>query len=114
MARTPTENQVRLARTLAVVADAAQLLLAPGLLIPGGGWAVADVLDLAVAAAMVYLVGWHWSFLPTFVAEGIPLLNVVPTWTASVWLATRKMGKQQAPPPEEKIAGSGSTLPGRG
>jgi len=114
MASTPTSHQVRIARALAVVADAAQLLLAPGLLIPGGGWAVADVLDLAIAVAMIRLIGWHWAFLPTFLAEGIPLLNLVPTWTAAVWLVTRKLDQAPEPPPQEKLAGSGSTRPGQG
>ena len=28
-----------------------------------------DVLDVAVGIAMVTLVGWHWAFLPAFLAE---------------------------------------------
>jgi hypothetical protein len=42
-----------------------------------------------VAAVLVALVGWHWAFLPSFVAELVPGLDLVPTWTVAVWLATR-------------------------
>ncbi len=31
-----------------------------------------DVLDFAVAAVLVSLLGWHWEFLPSFFAELIP------------------------------------------
>jgi hypothetical protein len=38
---------------------------------------------------MVWLVGWHWAFLPSFVAELVPGLDIFPSWTAAVWFATR-------------------------
>jgi hypothetical protein len=31
-----------------------------------------DVLDIAVASALVQLLGWHWEFLPAFLAELVP------------------------------------------
>jgi len=40
-----------------------------------------DVLDLAVAAVLVNLLGWHWEFLPAFAAELVPGLDLVPFWT---------------------------------
>jgi hypothetical protein len=42
---------------------------------------------------MSWLIGWHWAFLPTFVSELIPLWDLVPTWTAAVFFATRGHGK---------------------
>ena len=49
-------------------------------------------LDLLTALAMLALVGFHWAFLPTFLAEAVPWLDVVPTWTLAVILATRAPG----------------------
>ena len=48
-----------------------------------------NVVDLAVAVVLFRLLGWHWALLPAFVAEAIPLLDLAPTWTAAVFLATR-------------------------
>ena len=58
-----------------------------------------DALDVAVAVVMIRLLGWHWSFLPTFVVELFPLFDLAPTWTLAVFLATRK---QKALPPGGK------------
>lgn len=53
------------AMILAMAADALQIfalpLFAEGALSPAD-----DVLDLAVTAILVRLVGWHWEFLPAF------------------------------------------------
>jgi hypothetical protein len=65
------------------------MLLLP--LFSGGALSpVDDVLDLAVAAALVRLVGWHWEFLPTFAAELVPGVDLVPLWTLSVANVYRK------------------------
>ena len=83
----------KLAWTIAVAADALQVALLP--LFAGGiASPISDGLDLAVAAAMIFLLGWHIAFLPTLIAEFIPIVNLVPTWTAAVWLVTRS----QKPP----------------
>jgi hypothetical protein len=78
----------KLAWMIAIGADALQVALLP---VFAGGLAspVADVLDVAVAVAMIALLGFHPAFLPTLVMEVIPLGNLVPTWTAAVWLVTR-------------------------
>jgi len=37
---------------------------------------------------MVRLLGWHWEFLPSFLAKLIPGADLVPFWTlavANVW-----------------------------
>jgi hypothetical protein len=35
------------------------------------------------------LLGWHWEFLPAFVAEVIPGVELVPSWTFAVLEPTR-------------------------
>jgi len=82
-----TPARIRTARAIAMLADLAQIVVFPafseGALSP-----VNDVLDVAVAAALSALVGWHWAFLPSFLSELIPMWDLVPTWTAAVWYVT--------------------------
>jgi hypothetical protein len=86
-----TRRHVLAARVLAVLADGLQLGLLP--LFVGGGLSLAnDVLDVLVAGAMIALVGWHWAFVPTFLAELVPGLDLVPTWTMAALLVTRSGG----------------------
>ena len=96
MALSLTPRRVRAARVLGVVADAVQLGLLPLFV---GGWVspINDALDVAVAIAMVALVGWHWAFLPAFFSELIPIWDLVPSWTAAVLIATRNAPVEVAP-----------------
>ncbi|HEX4934248.1 MAG TPA: hypothetical protein VFV33_13755 [Gemmatimonadaceae bacterium] len=94
---TVSRNRILVARVLAVVADAVQLGLWP-LFVGGATSPVNDVLDVAVGAVMVWLVGWHWVFIPSFAAELIPFVDMAPTWTVAVMIATR--GAVAAPSPE--------------
>lgn len=80
---------------IAVFADVTQIVLFP--LFAGGAaspWN--DALDLAVGAALTAMIGWHWAFLPSFFVELVPGLDLVPTWTAAVFFATRE-GANQPP-----------------
>jgi len=74
---------------LALAADALQIFVFPafaeGVLSP-----VDDILDLAVAAILVRLLGWHWEFLPAFAGELVPAVDVVPFWTLAVANVYRK------------------------
>ncbi len=113
-------GRVRTARLLAIAADVVQIALAP-LFVGGGASPVNDALDVAMAAAMTWLVGWHWAFLPSFVAELVPGLDLVPTWTAAVFFATRGRGatvsdatRQGAIEAEVVSSGPASTAPPRG
>ena len=84
-----------LAWTIAIVTDFLQWVLFP--LFAGGAvspWN--DALDVLVGVIMIRLLGWHWSFLPTFLVELFPVFDLAPTWTLAVLLATRK---QKALPP---------------
>ena len=73
----------------AIVADVLQLAFFP---VFAGGWLspLNDVIDVAVAVILIRLIGWHLAFLPTFIAEFVPGLDLIPTWTAAVWFATRR------------------------
>src|SRR4051812_33429504 len=80
----------RLAWLVAMGADAMQLLLLP--LFAEGGVSPADsALDLIVAVVLSRLIGWHWAFLPSLVAELIPGLDLFPTWTMAVLYVTREL-----------------------
>jgi hypothetical protein len=82
-------TRFRVALILAMAADALQIfgfpLFAEGALSPAD-----DVLDLAVAAVLVQLLGWHWEFLPAFLAELVPGVDLVPFWTMAVINVYRK------------------------
>ena len=85
------ERRVLAARVLAILADAVQLGLMP--IFAGGAASMFnDALDVAVGIAMIALVGWHWVFLPSFVTEMIPMVDLAPTWTIAVFIATRRHG----------------------
>lgn len=72
-----------------MAADALQIfvfpLFAEGALSPAN-----DVLDVAVAAVLTSLLGWHWEFLPAFAAELVPGADLVPFWTLAVISVYRK------------------------
>ena len=72
---------------LAIAVDIVQWALLPAFV--AGFASPANVaLDVVVCAVLVRWCGWHWAFLPTFVAELVPGLDLVPTWTMAVGLAT--------------------------
>ena len=79
----------RLAMLLAVAADALQIVIFP-LFSEGAMSPADDVLDVAVAAVLTFLLGWHWEFLPAFAAELIPGVDLVPFWTLGVASVYRK------------------------
>jgi hypothetical protein len=92
--------RVRAARAIAIGADFLQIMVFPAFW-PGAASIVNDALDAFVALAMFVLVGWHWAFLPTFLAELIPFFDLVPTWTAAVFLATRGARRPTAKSPPD-------------
>lgn len=91
-------NPRRSALAIALAADALQIgffpLFGEGALSP-----LNDLLDLAVGWSLTRLLGWHWAFLPSFVAELIPGLDLVPSWTVAVLIVTREMAPSPAEPP---------------
>ncbi|MFI5183193.1 MAG: hypothetical protein ACHQNV_02255 [Vicinamibacteria bacterium] len=99
-----TRNRIVAARAVGVIADAVQLGLFP-LFWPGALSTAEDILDVVVAVVMFALVGWHWAFIPAFLSELVPGFDLVPTWTAAAFLATR-----QAAEPSVGAAGAGRPL----
>ena|SRR5437763_16878622 len=74
---------------LAVIADALQIIIFP-LFVAGAASPADDVLDFGIGAMMVHLLGWHWEFLPSFVAKLVPGVDLVPFWTMAVANVYRK------------------------
>ena len=92
MFQTPvlTRNRVRLAYAVAITADALQILLGPL------GWTFADeIIDVAAMFLTWRAIGFHPLLLPTFALEFIPVVDMLPTWTACVALVVSLRKKQQ-------------------
>jgi hypothetical protein len=89
-----TPRRILIARVIAVAVDLAQFALLPAELTP-----LNNVVDVLTGLAMLVLVGWHWAFLPTFLAELVPFVDLVPSWTLAVMFATRGQNAPGAPPP---------------
>ncbi len=87
-----TPARIWAARIVAMLADAIQIVVFPAFA-PGGISPFNDALDIIVAVAIIGLLGWHWVFLPSAIAELVPGLDLVPSWTAAVLFATRKGSK---------------------
>lgn len=92
-----TENSItnsqmtrfRIALILAIIADALQIIFLP-LLVEGAESPADDVLDFGVGAALIYLLGWHWEFAPSFLTKLVPGVDLVPLWTIAVANVYRK------------------------
>ncbi len=82
-------SRFRAAMMLAVVADALQIVVFP-FFIEGALSPADDILDLGVGALMVQLLGWHWEFLPSFLAKLVPGVDLIPFWTMAVANVYRK------------------------
>ena len=92
----PQSARVRIARLIAVAADGIQIVAVPAFF-SGVASPLNNALDLVVGVTMVLLVGWHVAFLPTFLTELIPFVDIFPTWTAAVFFVTRS-GKRAGGP----------------
>jgi hypothetical protein len=94
--------QFRTAMMVAVAADAIQLMLMP-LFVEGAFSPVDDALDLGVGAMMIHLLGWHWEFLPSFLAKLVPGVDLVPFWTIAVVNVWRKAKREAVISADEKF-----------
>lgn len=79
----------RAAMVLAIAADGLQIFVFP-LFAEGALSPADDMLDVAVAAILFLLLGWHWEFLPAFAGELVPGVDLIPFWTLSVASVYRK------------------------
>ncbi len=87
----PSPARIWAARGLAVAADGIQIFAVPAFF-GGAASPLNDALDLVAGAGFILLLGWHFAFLPTFIAELIPVVDIFPTWTAAVLFVTRGRG----------------------
>lgn len=95
----PSGMKMRAAMALAVVADILQMALFP-LFVEGAASPVDDVLDLAMAGILTYLLGWHWEFAPSFLGKLVPGVDLVPLWSlavANVWRKSKKIESGDTP-----------------
>lgn len=74
---------------LAMIADVLQLVVFP-LFVQGAASPADDILDLGIAAVLIHLLGWHWEFLPSFLAKLVPGIDLIPCWTIAVVNVYRK------------------------
>ena len=100
MFRTPTLTpaRIRFAYAIAITADLVQIALGPV------GWALPDEIIDVIAMFLTWrAIGFHPLLLPTFVAEFIPLVDMLPTWTACVALVVslRRKNQEVKPPSRE-------------
>ena len=79
----------RVALMVAMLADALQLIVFP-FFVEGAESPADDVLDCGVAGLMLWLLGWHWEFLPSVLAKLVPGVDLVPFWTLAVANVYRK------------------------
>jgi hypothetical protein len=74
-----SRQRVIAAFVVALVTDAAQLLLGPL------GWVGMDqALDLVAMILITALIGFHPLLLPSFFLELVPVADLLPTWTICV------------------------------
>src|SRR5947207_15405743 len=86
----------RLGWLVAMAADAIQIGALPRF--AAGGLSPADaLLGLGVAAILIRLLGWHWAFMPTLLAELVPGLDLFSTWTAADFYVTRQRVRSEGP-----------------
>jgi hypothetical protein len=89
-------RELRLAWLTAIVADAIQIVGFP--FFAEGGLSPADtVVDVATAFVLSRLLGWHWAFLPSFLAELLPGFDLFPTWSAAMGYITWQRARSVDP-----------------
>ena len=96
--------RMRAALTLAIVADLLQIAVFP-MFIEGAASPADDLLDLGMAGAMSFLLGWHWEFLPSFFGKLVPGVDFVPLWTMAVANVYRKSNRSEVKPEGPVIEG---------
>ncbi len=96
--------RLRAALAVAIAADLLQIAVFP-LFVEGAASPADDVLDVAVAGILSYLLGWHWEFLPSFLVKLAPGIDFIPLWTMAVGNVYRKTGHAEADPKGNVVEG---------
>jgi hypothetical protein len=110
MKRPLSTRRLRIAWLVAIAADLLQILLFP--IMAAGAASPFDVaLDLAAFVILSVVVGPHWAFAPSVIAELVPGLDLVPTWVVAVWIATRGRRGDGTPPEIIGPSSGGTSTP---
>jgi hypothetical protein len=93
-----TKKRIVIAYTVAIVADLLEFpISALELTVIAAPLAMflSFMLDVFVFGIMTFLLGFHWLFLPSFLVEVVPGLDMLPTWVGCVWFVVRQRKKEQ-------------------
>src|SRR5262245_64006057 len=77
----------RAARVIAVLVDALQIVVFPAFF-PGIVSPFDNALDVLTGIVMTFLLGFHVAFLPTFIAELVPFVDLFPSLTFAVFFVS--------------------------
>jgi hypothetical protein len=78
------------AYAIAICADLIQMCLTP-LFAEGVASPIDGPVDLVVCVLLSWLIGFHVAFLPSFFIKLVPLVEIAPTWTLAVLIASRHL-----------------------
>lgn len=95
-----SRTRIRAAWAIALAVDAIQI---PADATGPVGWLLGAGLDVVTMVIMWTMLGFHWAFLPSFVTEAVPYLNLAPFWTLAVAIATRGRGGEDLPLPPKVV-----------
>ena len=98
-----SRSRIRVAWAIALAVDAIQLATAPAELGGPPVWFMEGAVDLVTMAVLWTVVGFHWAFLPSFATKLLPFVDIAPTWTLAVFLATRGRGEVELPLPPRML-----------
>jgi hypothetical protein len=87
-----TRTRIAFALAVAVIADSLQFIFGP---LPF----IDQAIDLIAFVLTARAIGFHLLLLPTFVVKFIPVVDMLPTWTACVIFVIALRKREQASPP---------------
>ena len=97
-----SRQRVIAAFAVALVTDAAQVLLGPM------GWVGMDqILDIVAMILITALIGFHPLLLPSFFLELVPVADLLPTWTICVAMVVGSKQKPRTGTAPSEIKGAG-------
>jgi hypothetical protein len=82
------KSTLRAAYCIAILADMLEIGLWP-VFSEGFASILDDIVDVIVCIVLTLLVGWHVAFIPSFLIKFVPGVDLAPTWTIALLIATR-------------------------
>jgi hypothetical protein len=95
MASPTNRSRLRTAWVMAALVDGLQMITSPAEVTGPMEWVLEVGVDLVTMGVMILLVGFHWAFLPSFVTKLLPFVDLAPTWTLAIFIATRDRRKMK-------------------